>query len=408
MSHVPSTALLEAISRQRPGWSLEQPFYTSGEIYEVERQGWLAKQWYVLGHCSEIPDVGSHMVRDLLGESLVIVRADDGRVRGFFNVCRHRGSRVCTEDGKSRTLVCPYHAWSYRLDGSLRSASAMPDGIDLSTLSLKPVPVVEVAGVILCSLRADPASLEPMRTAAEPMLRYHGMPTARIAARRSYPTRANWKLVMENFAECYHCYPSHPEYCSVMGHVAVLARQATSEASARWEAETARWFKEEADPDSPAGSQAFPHPASEFVSRAPVGGGRKTQSQDGKPVAPLMGELRRFDGGFGIVKLRPFVPIILLNDHALLFQFLPKGPEATDVYITWLVDGSAKEADVDVERMMWLWDTTTRQDKKIVELNAAGVRSSAYSPGPYSKLEEGTALFVKDYLDQLAESCRSH
>jgi Rieske 2Fe-2S family protein len=107
------------------------------------------------------------------------------------------------------------------------------------------------------------------------------------------------------------------------------------------------------------------------------------------------------------VKLRPFVPVILLNDHALLFQFLPRGPEGTDVSITWLVDGSAKDADVDVERMVWLWDTTTRQDKKIVELNAAGVRSSAYVPGPYSKLEEGTARLVSDYLSQMAARCRS-
>ena len=119
--------LIELIQRQRPGWSLERVFYTSLEVYEIERRGWLAAQWYVLGHVSEVSGPGSYIVRKpCSGESLIIVRDAAGLLRGFYNVCRHRGSRICDHDGRGTSLVCPYHAWSYNLDGSLRTATALP------------------------------------------------------------------------------------------------------------------------------------------------------------------------------------------------------------------------------------------------------------------------------------------
>jgi phenylpropionate dioxygenase-like ring-hydroxylating dioxygenase large terminal subunit len=402
-------ALREAIARQRPGWSLEQPFYTSAEIYDFERRGWLAEQWYTLGHCSELPERGSYIVRELLGESIIIVRDTEDRVRGFYNVCRHRGSRICDHDGRASNLVCPYHAWSYHLDGSLRSAPAISADIDLARLGLRPVPVREIGGIIVGSLEGDLQSLDIVQREVEPLLHYHGIPQARIAARRSYPTRGNWKLVMENFAECYHCYPSHPEYCSAMKHVEIYARQATPEVAAAWERTMEQWLSEEADRDSPVsiGNSDYitdpPKFSTHSVGRAPIGDGRKTQSPDGEPVAPLMGKLRRFDGGVSGFGIRPFVINMMTNDHMVMFQFLPTGPEDTDVIISWLVDGSASEADVDLERMIWLWDVTTVQDKAIIERNAEGVRSSSYVPGPYSAaLEPGPIRLVSDYLQALS------
>jgi len=134
--------------------------------------------------------------------------------------------------------------------------------------------------------------------------------------------------------------------------------------------------------------------------RIPIGGGFKTQSKGGIPVAPLMGEQRRFDGGVSHFLLRPFVTLMALNDHAILFQFLPLAAESTDVVITWLVDAAARDVDIDIERMVWLWDVTTVQDKRLIERNAAGVRSRSYTPGPYSKLESNTAEFVNHYLQE--------
>jgi Rieske 2Fe-2S family protein len=393
--------LTELIMRQRPGWSLEQPFYVSPAIYEHERAGWLAEQWYIVGHISELPTPGSYIVRELLGESLLIARDGAGTLRGFYNVCSHRGSRICDHDGHANGFVCPYHAWSYHLDGSLRSAPALPREINLQTLGLKPVPVREIGGIILLSLTGSPQALDAVQRELEPGLRYHGVPDARIAARRSYPTRGNWKLVIENFIECYHCFPCHPEYCSVMKHVDAVARD-SQQGAENWAKTVERWFLEEADPASVLTPKSFDRSlATCAATRAPIGGSRKTQSQDGLPVAPLMGRQRRFDGGVSGFRFEPFVFLAALNDYVVMFQFLPTSAETTDVTLNWLVDGSAAESDVDVERMTWLWDVTTRQDKTIIERNAAGVHSRSYVPGPYSTLETMPARFVNRYLQGL-------
>jgi len=399
-------ALAELIDRQRPGWSLEQPFYTSPEIFEIERRGWLAAQWYVLGHGSELPESGSYIVRELLGESLIIIRDGEGGLRAFYNVCRHRGSRICDRDGRAARLVCPYHAWSYRLDGSLSAAPALPNGIDTGQLGLKPVPVREVGGIILGTLEGDPGQLSDIERQLAPGLQFHGIPQARIAVRRNYPTRGNWKLVIENFVECYHCFPAHPEYCSVMDHVHAIARE-SPEAAAAWQQTAAAWLANEAHPGCPIESRDGTSREVCGATRAPIGGGRKTQSEDGQPVAPLMGSLTRFDGGVSAFRCEPFVFLAALNDYAIFFQFLPTGPESTDITATWLVAADASESQVDIERMLWLWDVTTVEDKALIERNAAGVRSRAYAPGPYSKLESMPARLVRRYLEELSERvCR--
>jgi Rieske 2Fe-2S family protein len=169
-----------------------------------------------------------------------------------------------------------------------------------------------------------------------------------------------------------------------------------------------KWFQEEADPNSPL---VFAENAQTedlvilSAGRGPIGKGRVTLSQDGKPVAPLMGQQQRFDGGISTFSYLPFVYLFGLNDHAVMFQFLPTGPRNTDVVVTWLVEPSAAETEIDLERMIWLWDVTTRQDKEIIEQNAAGVSSESYAPGPYSLFETLTARFTNHYLSEIARSC---
>ena len=240
------------------------------------------------------------------------------------------------------------------------------------------------------------------------MLRYCGIPEARIAARRSYLTHGNWKLVIENFIECYHCIPCHPEFCSVMKFVDVIARKPTPELAERWQQAVEHWFQEEADPDCPVKQvQANPLEQVSYVDvmRGPIGGHYQTQSQDGRPIAPLLGKQRRFDGGTCGFRQEPFIYFTALNDHAVMFQFLPIDADSTDVIISWLVNGGAREDEVEVDRMVWLWDVTTKQDKALIERNAAGVRSLSYSPGPYSTLESWPTRFVARYLRELNARC---
>lgn len=384
-----ASAIADLVQRQRPGWSLEQAFYTSSEVYAVDRL-WMETEWFLLAYSSELPGPNTYVVRELLGESLIITRDEHQVVRAFYNVCRHRGSRICQADGKGRRLMCPYHAWSYRLDGSLLAAAAMPPEMDTTTLGLNPVGAREVNGLIMISLKGDPAALDDWSQSVDAVMQFHGLPQARIAARRAYSVGANWKLVIENGLECYHCFPSHPEYCSVLEHTLALAR-VDPEAAAAWAARRDQWRAEEADPAGPGANRYLP-----------IGEGFLTQSQDGKPVAPLMGRQSRFNGGMTGIGRPPFMFATITNDHVIAFQILPTGAQSTEVIATWLVDGGAEDEAIDVERMIWLWDVTTAQDRQIIEDNAAGVRSDSYRPGPYSLLEDGTVRFVSFYLEEIS------
>jgi Rieske 2Fe-2S family protein len=196
-----------------------------------------------------------------------------------------------------------------------------------------------------------------------------------------------------------------------MQHVDALGKS-SPQAAERWRRTTEEWFATDADPASPLGRNQLA-PTEELAScsatRAPIGLGRQTQSQDGLPVAPLMGQQSRYDGGVSSFLFGPFVYIAAPNDYIRMIQFLPTAAESTDVVITWLVDGAASDSEVDVDRLIWLWDVTTVQDKALIERNAAGIRSLAYTPGPYSTLEGWTSRFVAQYLQgmsqHLADDC---
>lgn len=398
--------MLALLARQRPGWSLEQYFYRDAEVFEAERRLWFARQWMTVGHACEVPKVGDRIVRKLFDEEILVVRHGEGAdgIRAFFNVCTHRGSRLCQADGSGRLIVCPYHAWAFRPTGELHSRRDLPEGIDPDTMGLRPVGLVQVAGVLMCALDPELApDPRPMMAALEPLLRHQGLDRARIVARRQYPTGANWKLVLENFFECYHCVPAHPEYTSVNGHVQVSGRR--DERSARqWDDEFNRW-RQQVDGSpfrqsvwEPGGLDRMPY----GVHQKPIGGGRTSLTEDGNPVSTLMGDQEAFDGTEAGFRLGRLSFAGAANDYVTLFQIIPRGPLETEVVITWLVAADAP-ADVDPDRVAWMWHVTTLQDKRITELNADGVSSSAYRPGPYTALEDQTDAFVRSYVQEMTQ-----
>jgi Rieske 2Fe-2S family protein len=392
--------LLEA---HRAGWALERPFYRDATIHAFEEQHLFPRQWMVIAHVSELPQRGAHIVRSLFGQDIIVVNAGDQGYRAFHNVCTHRGSRICKEDGRGPLLVCPYHAWSFKLTGELQSTRDLPDGVDPATLGLHPVACRAVAGLILCGLdEASLPDLAPLEAAMAPAMRHHGFDRAKVAAHRSYPTSANWKLVLENFLECYHCRPSHPEYFRMNGHVAVSAMTDPAAGTA-WLDHVAQWKATQAD--TPVNRETrVPGGLDEVhlsLYRQPIGLDRQTASQSGLPVAPLMGGFDRYDGGETGLHFGMFSFAGAYNDHIVLFRFMPRGPTDTDVLVTWLVDQDADLSAIDLDALTFMWDVTTRQDKVIVEDNAIGIASPAYRPGPYTALEAQTSAFVCDYVAML-------
>lgn len=392
------------IDRQRPDWSLEQAFYADPAIFALERDLWFPRQWMLVAHASEVPEKGRYIVRQLFDEEIIVVRFGDAEddIAAYYNVCTHRGSRLCAKDGRGKLLVCPYHAWSFRLTGELQSRQDLPASVDPEALGLHRVPCKSFGGLVFCGL--DASSLPDIQPVADGLtggLRENGLDRARIVARKNYLTKANWKLVLENFLECYHCRPAHPEYYRVNGHVKVTATRDADKA-VEWQNEIEAWHSVIGDAEFHKGAwQAGDLDTMPFaMHRKPIGSGRNTLSNTGEGVSCLMGGRHAYDGGESGFRLGRLSFASSANDYVTLFQMIPRNAMETDVILTWLVDKDA-DNDIDADAISWMWDVTTVQDKKITEDNADGIMSRAYRPGPYTPLESQTSFFVQTYLSEL-------
>jgi Rieske 2Fe-2S family protein len=401
----PKSSLSELVSRQLAGYSLERRFYVDEDIFESDVLELSKSQWLFVDHVSRIPQRGDFITCDIFGESIILIRAERDEIHAFYNVCRHRGSRVCTRpEGHATRLVCPYHAWTYDLEGRLISAKHMPNGFDATHFSLASCPVRVFEGLIFVNLGSNAAfaDFDLISRNLLPFVVQHGIERAKIAHRGEYPTEGNWKLVVENFRECYHCAPAHPEYTSVEAHVRANSANPGSYAAvtADWESKVGALGHIVGSFDWSSDCPSQPHKAF----RRPIRPGWMTHSRDGKPLAPLMGNFRDFDGGQTVMFFGPLFSIIALNDHAILFNFRPKTPRHTEVTLTWLVNEAAKAGiDYNIGDLTWLWDVTTVQDATIIGNNQKGVNSHKYVPGPYSEWEGETCAFTKWYLDLIGD-----
>ncbi|WP_050928188.1 aromatic ring-hydroxylating oxygenase subunit alpha [Aestuariivita boseongensis] len=389
------------IASQVPGRSLDQAFYLSPGVFAADTARIFHQDWHLAGHISELPEPGNYLLFDMLGESVIVVRGQDGALHAHANVCRHRGSRLCLEPrGSVKRFTCPYHAWSYEVDGQLFNARQLDAGEDRDALSLKPVAVELFEGLIYVSLSDQPASFAALREELTPHVRPFGMARTKIAHRRTYPVKANWKLLVENYNECYHCSGAHPEFSRshsihmTSDRVAPLnddlqARAAAIGASAV--------TLDRSTTHAPDGSPDYSY------NRYALFDGFQTGSEDGQPVAPLLGDLTGYDGGASDVYVGILNPMLVYCDHAVLYRFVPVDLHHSVQEIIWLVHEDAEEGrDYDLGRLTWLWDVTTEADKRIIEANQEGIGSRYYEPGPLVEMEQYTRRFLETYLARLA------
>ncbi|MGF1609001.1 MAG: aromatic ring-hydroxylating dioxygenase subunit alpha [Kiloniellales bacterium] len=392
-----SDALSALIARQRPGFCLEQPFYGDPEIYRRDLERIFMRHWLYVGHVSELPWPGDYFVFELAGESVIVVRGHDREVRALANVCRHRGSRVCWDKrGTAKTFLCPYHGWVYDLDGGLRGARLMPEDFDKSRYGLKPLRLEVLHGLMFLNFDDEAPTLGAAAKALDASLKPFCLAEAKVACSRLYPIAANWKLSLENYLECYHCAPAHPEYAR--SHSLKLPHEQTRGLQAELDTRAAAVGLATAKISRiPSGEHlAGPH---YFYDRHPLFEGYLTGSEDGKPLAPLLGDIPDFDGGASNLQVGPVTFGLIYSDHAVIYVFTPRGPLQSDCLVVWLVRGDAVEGrDYDLDRLTWLWDVTTKADKAIIEHNQQGVSSRFYQPGPYSPMESFPIHFVDWYL----------
>ena len=404
--------LINLINNQKDNFPLEQSFYTNQEIYDLDINNILFNQWIFIGHESRIQNKGDYFLFDIGKESIIVIRGDN-KINCFYNVCRHRGSHICVnKEGRINKLVCPYHSWVYDLDGKLIKAQMMTENFEKENWQLHKCHSENFEGLIFINLSDNPDDFNEFIKPTRNFIELHGLNNAKIAFRKTYPTNGNWKLTLDNFHECYHCQTAHPEYCEVHSKDYIQAYGAgnnTGPESLEFSKRLDEWNKK----TNKIGYLTGEYTEKEFsnfyrsAERTPFSRNRLSETKNGKQESTLMGHFNEFDGGYTTIGTSPFNSLLMSNDFATAFTFIPRGPMRTDVEIMWLVDKDAVEGiDYNIENIIWMWDKTTIADKKIIEDNQKGVNSKKYIPGPLSEMEKGLEKFKKWYLKTLMKSLK--
>jgi Rieske 2Fe-2S family protein len=256
-----------------------------------------------------------------------------------------------------------------------------------------------VAGLIFVCLANEPPDFSATAHDVTEFLQPHGLDRTRVCRRTVEIIRANWKVVAENFWECYHCAPTHPEFCSVMSYAHAQNNERLLAERRQFELE---WEETTRLRGHKVGRVELSDRGLHQGGRVAIRPGFVTQSRDGKPLAPLLGDYTEYDGGITSFMHFPLIWYVVSNDHALLTRFTPVSPLETELELTWLVRDDAVEGpDYDRESVCWMWRVTAEQDKTICENNQRGIMSSRYQPGPYTTPESSVDDFVSWYLRQL-------
>jgi Rieske 2Fe-2S family protein len=353
--------------------TLPGAYYTSEALHAKEKERIFAQRWVCVGRAEQIPDPGDYFLAEVAGESLIVVRAADGP-HAFFNVCRHRGTRLCEpSSGRvSGTIQCPYHGWTYALDGRLLGAPHMSDtpGFDKAEFPLHAAALATWEGFLFVNLQPRPPALE---TALAPLLgRFAAWRLGDLRARHrtEYDVRANWKLFFQNFSECYHCPRIHPE----------LTRLSDYRSGAN------------------------------DLTEGPILGGYMTIDPPGDSLTlsgraacpPLGGPLAADDRRVYYYSVFPNLFLTLLPDYVMWHTLWPVAVDRTRIVCEWLFAPEADPAAGDgPQDAIAFWDRTNRQDWHICERAQQGVSSRAYTPGPYAVQESLLAAFDREFLAAL-------
>lgn len=389
--------LAERLVNRRRGHSLDRAFYTDEAFHQLDLERVWYREWLFVGHDTTIPAGGDFFTVAIGEYNLIVIRGDDGVVRALHNVCRHRGSVLCETDRGSvrHRIVCPYHQWSYALDGTLAKARKTDDDFDPAGHGLGAAACEVVQSMVFVSVAATPPDFAPVRAMVEPYLAPFDLANAKVARTETAVEQGNWKLVMENNRECFHCQTAHPELCATFPEAPLHSGGGDGDDLLALEGLVER-------------CEALGLP-SRFVAspdhqyramRMPFLGDARSMTADGMPaVAKRFGELPAENLGDVLLYHYPSTWNHFTADHAITFRILPLGPTSTQLVTTWLVPGDAVEGvDYDIDNLAAVWRATNAQDTALVERAQRGVTSPAYRPGPYSPVEEeGVIQFVDWY-----------
>ncbi len=351
--------------------TLPARWYTSPEVFASERERVFSRHWICVGRLEQLVRPGDFFVAQVAGESLIVTKDANGRVHAFYNVCRHRGTRICeAQSGRfTGSIQCPYHAWTYGLDGSLmvaRNMDNVPD-FDRSDYPLHEAAAASLHGFVFVNLCAQP---EPFDDVFAPLAKRFGdwrIETLRSARSVTYELNCNWKLVFLNYSECYHCPIVHPQL----------------EKLSPWDS------------------------GRNDLSSGPFLGGYSVLRESAESLTTSGASSRRplgsvRDDDLNRVYYYTIFPSLLLSlhpDYVMVHYMHPLAANRTRVVCDWLFDPAAiGDPQFDPSDAVDFWDTTNRQDWHVNELTQLGMSSRAYTPGPYANAEGLLSAFDSYYL----------
>jgi len=394
MLHLASVA--NWLSNDRKGHTLPRGLYVSDEAFAFDTQVMLKSVWLYACTVAHVKNAGDYFVFELAGNSIIILRGRDNEVRAFWNSCRHRGAKIClAQSGRAPRLMCPYHQWTYGLDGKLLAARSMAEDFDKADHGLNPVALENVGGLIFICLSDNPPPIDRVKADIVDQIAVYDLEKLKVAVQDDYIEDANWKLVMENNRECYHCDVGHPELISVLGTTG-FGRDAP--ADDYLETKRAEWQALGIDHDV----IEFPDGWWHRVARLALANGAVTQSIDGKLACQkLIGPFKVPETSSLSVWTQPNSWHHFCCDHVVTFSLTPIGPEKTLLRTSWLVHEDAVEGvDYNPDHLAALWRATNVQDGHFSMVNHQGIANDGYVQGPYAVEENLVEDFKDFYVDR--------
>jgi glycine betaine monooxygenase A len=401
------------VRRRKPGYSLEAPFYLSDEVFEADLETIWARHWIHVGVEADVPEPGDYVVVGFGRHSVVIVRGADRVVRAFHNVCRHRGARIINDErGSAAKLVCRYHRWTYELSGALVFAEHLAADVDRKCLGLKPVHLRSLSGLLFMCLADDPPlDFSEMEEIVRPYLDPHELRNCKIAKQDDVVVAGNWKAVMENNRECYHC-GGHPELLKIFFQ---FFAHSEADVKPRQRAYYERYRRIQAEMIDIWENNRLPwrlvelldgRPTAFRLERLALDNHGESYTVDTRAASKrLLGRFQNPRLGALSLHTQPNSWNHFLSDHAVIFDILPLTTETTLLRTKWLVHKDAVEGiDYDLQNLTQVWRTTNGQDATFVGWQQLGVSSPAYEPGPFSPNENQVEKFLGWYIDRMAEA----
>ncbi|PYY72466.1 hypothetical protein CRX42_01065 [Pseudomonas jessenii] len=365
-----------------PVTSLAREFYTSKIWFDRDIEQVFSRRWLFACHISEMPNPGDYITMELGETSIIVARNKSGEIHAFHNVCRHRGTRLREPGcGNAAVFVCPFHSWSYNLDGGLRAAPHMPD-IDKKCYSLKSVWSEVWNGMIFINLMSEqPKPVADYLRNAD--ISGHELDRAKVVAVKDYLTKANWKINGETFQECYHCAVVHGD------SLGKLINPITTYTA----------YEDSGDRTGDEGEVEFMIYSADLED-GQFAPGVKTESMSGQFVSKRLLGSGPEPQPARLISWFPNFSVGAWPDFAVIVDWIPVSAQETIFRTRWLVHQDAVEGkDYILDEVVELTHLTNIEDKKIVELQQQGVNSPAYIPGPYHQpLEDDARKYIAHYL----------